>query len=221
MGEKERAADDPRATRQAGHGESSARRRKKPGGQHSSAGGPENQTAEEIVSARRRLAFEFGVGRRYHSKRREAFRILDQGSKLVTVGLGSAVVYEATSPDADLRLVLGLLVMLAGVLPIILRWSERATEHRLMVWEYTELGNALVNAATTEEIAAIERRLMIVERDEEEPLQALARLCDIEESYRSGTDADEMEERPMLYRRIVAPWCDLPGGLPKPRSASE
>lgn len=180
--------------------------------------GSKDAAEEEVSDARWRTAFEIGIGRRYHAKRREAFRLLDQASKLISISSGSAIAVQAVSSDPTFLLTLGIIVMVAGISPIVLRWGDRATEHRLLVWRYTDLSKALDEAKTMAGVRSINREIKAIEQDEEEPLKALLRICDIEQSTRSRVAAHEMEQRPWLLNRLLAPWVDLPFGLPPPRT---
>lgn len=139
------------------------------------------------------LSFDVGKSKRYHAYRRSFWQGWDYWTKVSSIVTGASVVISVAGEKSVLAAVFAVLVALSSAADVVLGFGSRAKLHDELYRRWADLDIAIesLQAPTTEQVSALRRVRLEIERDEPTVLDLLERRCSAEECLGRGCEVRE------------------------------
>jgi hypothetical protein len=171
---------------------------------------------------RKQWNIDFSVSKsiRYHAYRRSFWEAADNGSKILTVVSGTAVLISIIGFNNALATGFAFVVAIASAMDVVLGFSSRARAHDGLYRAFSLLAQDISeNSAPMEaDIVRWRRRRLEIEMDEPGVIDWLERRCAAEEAAARGFEIRaEWKLKPwQIWLSQFAMWPSVPRGISPP-----
>ncbi|WP_425407575.1 hypothetical protein [Hwanghaeella sp.] len=176
---------------------------------------------ERIRTEVHALRFQACVSARYCQALEKHYRRLSNWAGIITAIGGAAVIADALVKldkwaGFDASLVAGVVVAVAGILPVFTGWAQKASDNKLYMQIYSDAAARLIPAERTysqEKLDEVSVELNAKKGLHEATNNVLYLICFNDECGSRGRDDEKYVVA--FWQRLFSPWFDLSTGKPR------